>query len=390
MTHFCTSIQRQADFEICQKLPLKELIFEHQSLSRFGELETATLLEMLEAWKTSGGKAFLQWDLLHDEKSFEEAVEVIKKLPLEYFDAVRVQDLGAANWLRNNHSHLKLHWIVEGSNHNLKGLQRWSDFLKPQLDRFVLSSEIAGNILQRCISELPQECEILGIGSILLFYTPRHLLNPLNLNPDEPSEVRRAWVATLETPHRKLRTMENKHGTFLFYDRELFLLEHYSELKSWGLKSFRLDLQRVGMQWLNSVLVTDPENQESIKNLRENWPCKTFQGFFRANKTDKAIQRMKNPYRQSESSRPVAEVLEASKNRHLALLIKQRIIPGLQLWGLTPEGRILELETQPMMDMRHHQVEAAEPDQIVLIPHVKYAVPKTLIFAVQPELGKMR
>ena len=66
MTHFCTSIQRRADFEICQKLPLKELIFEHQSLSRFGELETATLLEMLEAWKTNEGKAFLQWDLLLD------------------------------------------------------------------------------------------------------------------------------------------------------------------------------------------------------------------------------------------------------------------------------------------------------------------------------------
>ena len=184
MTHFCTSIQRRADFEICQKLPIKELIFEHQSLSRLGELETATLLEMLEAWKTNGGKAFLQWDLLHDEKSFEKALEVLKKLPLEHFDAVRVQDLGAAYWLRKNHSHLKLHWIVEGSNHNLKGLQRWSNFLKPQLDRFVLSSEIPGNILQRCIAELPQECEILGIGSILLFYTPRHLLNPLNLNPD--------------------------------------------------------------------------------------------------------------------------------------------------------------------------------------------------------------
>ena len=75
MTHFCTSIQRHADFEICQKFTLKELIFEHQSLSRFGELETATLLEMLEAWKKNGGKAFLQWDLLHDEKSFEEDEE---------------------------------------------------------------------------------------------------------------------------------------------------------------------------------------------------------------------------------------------------------------------------------------------------------------------------
>ena len=35
---------------------------------------------MLEAWKKNGGKAFLQWDLLHDENSFEKAVEYAKSL----------------------------------------------------------------------------------------------------------------------------------------------------------------------------------------------------------------------------------------------------------------------------------------------------------------------
>ena len=128
MTHYCTTIHRQTDFEICLKIPIKEIIFEHQSLSRLGELDTATILEMLERWKKVGRIALLQWDLLHDEKSFQEAIGVLKELPLEEFYAIRVQDLGAANWLRKHHSNLKLQWIVEGSNHNLKGLQRWSEF----------------------------------------------------------------------------------------------------------------------------------------------------------------------------------------------------------------------------------------------------------------------
>ena len=96
---------------------------------------------------------------------------------------------------------------------------------------------------------------------------------------------------------------------------------------------------------------------------------------------------MKNPFRQTGSSRPVAEVLEASKNRHLAILIKQSIRSGVQLWGVTPEGRILELKSNQLTDIQYNHLELAEPDQVVLIPHEKYAVPKTLVYSVKPNFG---
>ena len=167
-------------------------------------------MKMLEQWKKIGRIALLQWDLLHDEKSFQEAIGILKELPLEEFFAIRVQDLGAANWLRKHHRNLKLQWIVEGSNHNIKGLLRWSEFLKPQLDRLVLSSEIPESVLKRFFTELPQGCEILGIGRVLLFYSPRHLLSSLNETNEKSPGMLSASVSTEETPQRKLKTIENK------------------------------------------------------------------------------------------------------------------------------------------------------------------------------------
>ena len=70
----------------------------------------------------------------------------------------------------------------------------------------------------------------------------------------------------------------------------------------------------------------NPNDKEAIKKMKKKWPRKTFQGFFRANRTDKALVRMKNPFRVNNSFRPVAEVLEASKNHHLALY---RLVPPL-------------------------------------------------------------
>ena len=388
MTRFCTSIHSKADFEICLNEALEEIIFEHHSLSCLGELDTKSVLEMLGHWKKAGRKALLQWDLIHDEAAFQEATSVLKELPLEEFYAVRVQDLGAANWLRNHYSHLKIQWIVEGSNHNLKGLMRWSEFLKPQLDRMILSSEIPETILQQCITKLTQDCEILGIGSVNLFYSPRHLLSPLKANEEETTKTIRASISTEETPHLKLETVESRHGTFLFHDRDLFLLEHFSKLEELGLKFFRLDLRNSGMNWLPTILKLNPKDKEAIKKMKKKWPRKTFQGFFRANRTDKALARMKNPFRVNNSFRPVAEVLEASKNHHLALQIKQSIKAGIQLWGVTPEGRTLELDTNQMTDIKKNLIESALPDQIVMIRHVKFAVPKTLVYSDEPDFGR--
>ena len=158
MTHFCTYVHDSAQLESCLKTPLEEIILEHRFLSRLGGLETENLLNLLELWTDSGRSALLQWDLLHNESELSQAVQVLEKLPLHRFSAIRVQDLGAANWLRKTRPELKFHWIVEGSNHNLKGLLRWYELLIPQLQRLVLSTELPGKMLQHCIRDLKVGC----------------------------------------------------------------------------------------------------------------------------------------------------------------------------------------------------------------------------------------
>ena len=48
MNQFCTYVSDSVQLEFCLKSPIQEIILEHRSLSRFGELETKQLLELLE------------------------------------------------------------------------------------------------------------------------------------------------------------------------------------------------------------------------------------------------------------------------------------------------------------------------------------------------------
>ena len=390
MTHFCTYVRDSAQLEFCLKTPLEEIILEHRFLSRLGGPETEKLLNLLELWTDSGRSALLQWDLLHNESELSQAVQVLEKLPLHRFSAIRVQDLGAANWLRKTRPELKLHWIVEGSNHNLKGLLRWYGLLIPQLQRLVLSTELPGKMLQHCIRDLKVGCEILGLGSMLMFYTPRRLISALNETKTPDQNDLDVWAAFNDTPHRKFRTLENSHGTFLFHDRDLFLLDRLPQLSEWGLEAFRLDLRRVSIEWLSMITEADLNDQKQIKNLRRKWPFRTSQGFFRANHTDRALQRMKNPFLITQEESPVAVVLESIKQQHLALHIKRPFQCGSTLWSVTPEGRILEISVTWMTNLQSKPLSIAQTDQVVLIPHSKFVTSQSLVYVRKPSLSFFR
>ena len=93
------------------------------------------------------------------------------------FSAIRVQDIGAAEWVRNELPEIPIHFIAETGNHNLTGLLRWHKYFGQQLQRFVLSSELPISTLIIYCRSLTVPCEILAVGKILLFYTPRKLLS---------------------------------------------------------------------------------------------------------------------------------------------------------------------------------------------------------------------
>lgn len=384
MTQFCTYVSHSSHLAHCQNTGINEVILEHQGLSRMGGLDTVSLLKLLDKFVGAGLTASLQWDLLQTETHFRQSIQILQELPLERFQAIRVQDLGAAEWIRRDHPRLPFHWIVEGSSHNLEGLLRWTNHFGQQLQRLVLSSELPGRMLKKCFSTLPVGCEILGLGRLPLFYTPRMLISPLTGQENSETTAMTARVAVEDTPQRKFRTLENVHGTFLFYDRDLFLLDHLEELRSWGLEVMRIDLRGIPFEMLRQINSAVVNRTISMKELKNRWPAKTFHGFFRANRTERAIKRMKNPHRALKNEPPVAFVLESAKSSYLALMVRQPFSVGTNLWGVTPEGRNCEIPIHSLANLEQQPLNEALPDQIVLVPHVKFVTAQTLIYACRP------
>lgn len=139
---FNTYLENHSQLKHIQKTSIREVILEHKSLSRMGKQDTKTMLSLLNASLSCGMSPVLQWDILSTEKTFRNSLTLLNRLPLSKFHAIRVQDLGAAEWVRQEHPELPLHLIVETGNHNLTGLLRWVEYFGTQLQRLVLSTEL--------------------------------------------------------------------------------------------------------------------------------------------------------------------------------------------------------------------------------------------------------
>ncbi len=170
---FSTYLESLSQLKQILKTSIREVILEHKSLSRMGSLDTKSLLPLIDAALVAEMSPVLQWDILSTEKTFQHSLSLLSRLLLARFYANRVQDIGAAEWIRQEHPELPIRLIVETGNHNLTGLQRWIKYFGPQLQRLVLSTELPKSILKEYSQILTVPCEILAAGRILLFYTPR-------------------------------------------------------------------------------------------------------------------------------------------------------------------------------------------------------------------------
>ena len=65
----------------------------------------------------------LEWDILMSEKIFFQLKQtVLSSLQWQFFDAIRIQDKGALNYLLEKTS-VSLQLILETGNHNIEGIK---------------------------------------------------------------------------------------------------------------------------------------------------------------------------------------------------------------------------------------------------------------------------
>lgn len=368
-----TYVQNEGQLDQCIQAGVAEIILEPVELARFGKLTGEEVNALAQKARENNLEVALEWDILMTEDEFSKKVEALREINLEFINSIRVQDVGAMNFVLENLSH-SIALILETGNHNLKSVQTWVDALGKRLKKVVLSVELSKDVLQNYCQKLSCPVEFLVLGRILLFYTPRNLLSALTPQSDDlrhkvvtSSDFIEATGESEESPHKGFPLIENRHGTFMFHIKRLFLLEHLEELAAMGVASARLDLrfdEKLDLQKMISIF----SGKLNAKEYKEQYPYDVIKGYFNINKTDVLFKKLKNYRIQRKDDSYIGEVLEASKGNYMAIQIKKHELQlNDELKFITPEGKELFCKVHFLKDSNFKDIAMAKKDQLCLI-----------------------
>ena len=114
--------------------------------------------------------------------------------------------------------------------------------------------------------------------------------------------------------------------------------------------------------------------------IKKAWNVKTTHGFYRANKTDMSIKRLKNKHLSLENKNLVGHVLEIARDEYLAISTKQTIQVGQTLFMKNPEGKIMTIKLTWIKDTEWNSIDELVGQGVCLIPYFRGASPKTNLY----------
>lgn len=384
---FNTFISSTADLERCVNAPnLDEVLLEPILLARQGRLSDEQAQELASDARQRGLRPVLVWDILMPERVMSQVCERLKQWNIEAFDAVRVCDPGAAWWVKTNLPDLPLQLIVETGNHNLEALRGWCEVLRGSLERLVLSIELPEYQLIEYCQILPVGCEILGVGQILLFYSPRSLLSPHVSGQEHPEDelYLETTVASEDSGNRPFPTLETVHGTLMFLDKDQFILDQLGELEAAGLQTVRLDLRHlanegdvaVDVDQICQQIIADPQQ------LRSQWSRPTRAPFFKVNRTTSIFSRMKSKSKLSQyrQEKGLAEILTGESGKYILFQALQSFERSQVQHLAIPTGEKLDIpQGFEFRDLNDHVIDKCDREQLLITPWIKKAMPGSLL-----------
>jgi putative protease len=358
------------DARLLIKNNISEIIVSCKELSWFHQNDLDTLLVLVQEIKKNNGIAILEWDLLHPENTLPSALKVFEKLPLHDFSAIRIQDPGVVHLIKNKYSWLPIHLILETGNHNFEALKKWEDYLGKQLERLVLSNELSKEHLEIYAKKLKTPLEVLIFGRILLFYSPRKLLSPLEKEKNIDKFIE-AFGTSEESPHSGFPIIENMHGTFMFNVKDLSLFDNLKEMTELGINNGRLDLR-----FDKSI-----EQVEDLKNY--HGPRPLIKGFYQINKTDVLFSKLKNKKTNRQDENFLGVVVDVERDKGIAIIIKASNFhkdENTQLKIITPEGKVKNIERFSFRNSLNETIYTAQEGSLVICSYISGVTVKSQVY----------
>ncbi len=388
-----TYIESAAELETFLKYKNAELDYELilgcDALSRYSKTTIDELLTLVNLAVKDNLPVVLEWDALYQEERFQKAKAVIDHLPLHDFKAIRVQDPGAIHYIKTQFPWMKMQVILENGNHNLEGLKKWEEYLGDQCERLVLSNELSKEMLKDYARELKTPIEIQAFGRILLFYSPRLLLSPLEKEQMRKSTIE-ASGSSEESPHTGFPLIENQHGTFMFNVKDLSLLDHLKEIEEMSIHCLRVDMRfdNCFSNYLNAMIdLFSGKITEISPEVKKLHPRPLIKGFYNINKTDVLFTKLKNKRTQRQDQNYVGEIVDVERDQQLALLIKTEAFKegvASSVFMITPEGKEKTLSLPWVKMSTGESINSAGKNDLVLIPYINGVTVKTQVYLTIP------
>lgn len=353
---------------------VSEVLIGSRSLSRLGAFKDEEIITVAKQAKELGLRAILLCDALVSESQFNSFTKLLDQVVPE-FDAVRALDPGVMQYLFEKTS-LPLHFVADTGNHNLAGLTRWENYFGARLERLVLSIELSKESLSTIIPKLKTPCELLVLGRILLFHSPRALLAPLS-GPVADSGWMEAIGASEESPHKGFPLVENKQGSFMFLPKDFCLAEQINDLKAMGLNHMRFDPS--SSEAGQAALIAAKLLSDSPEQAKDMWSGAVIRGFYGANKSDVLFKKLKNPSRDKKHA--LAEVMDARKGEPMTVRVLDgnSLELGMSLVMINPEGKRKPFTLTTIKDLEGVELTRAEEKTIVTLQPLGSACVKALL-----------
>ncbi|MCK6512039.1 U32 family peptidase [Myxococcota bacterium] len=448
-SRFVAYAASEEEIERCARTAkIGEILLEPEWLACQGTLSAERCVDLARSARSHGLRPVLVWDILLPERVMQSLQPSLSSWAWEEFAAVRVCDIGAAQWLRIHRPQMPLQLIVETGNHNEDALRAWCAVFAPALERLILSIEIPEERLIAYARESAVDCEVMGVGRILLFYSPRSLLAPKLLTGSslqssdaagqssdaagqpsdavgqsndaagQPSDAadqssdaagqssdaagqssdaadqssdaagHKAAPVRLEaisgsdlSGYRPLPVLETAHGTFLYLDKDQFILDRLSGLLDAGLW-IRLDLRHLRDHSASIAQIDGlvEAMQHDATALRQAWPRPTRAPFFKNNKTTAQFTRLKANHHEQRDEYTLAEVVGVERRRYVVLCALRPFSTEMLYALLLPSGEEILLTDIPIFhDLQGVPRNQWMTDQLLITERIRMACPGALL-----------
>ncbi|MCM1566925.1 MAG: DUF3656 domain-containing protein [Dehalobacter sp.] len=216
--------------------------------------DSEELLKAVTYAHERGVKVYVTLNILVADSEFSELADYVYQLYSLGADALIVQDIGVANFIRKVLPEMKLHASTQMTQNNIYGLKQLE---KMGFSRVVLARETSAPEIEKIVQATELDVEVFGHGALCISYSGQCLMSSYiggrSGNRGRCAQPCRMAYSLVDGKGRDLLE-GRKTGEHLLSPRDLKLLDNLGELQRIGVRSLKIEGRMKRPEYVATVI----------------------------------------------------------------------------------------------------------------------------------------